>query len=403
MRTIVVLALIVFLPIFVSAAALININTADVATLETLPHIGATLANRIIDYRTQNGPFTSITGLQKVSGIGSGSNYADIAPLITVSDAGSETSGTDNTSSSTDSVASSTSDTVSVSRSASPYVPPPSSLSVDIAGSDDALVGVPLQLSAQVTTKSGADDPSAQVSWGLGDGSSASGVSIQKIYRYAGTYLVRVTATDAAATAQNEVVVTVRSAAVSIPAVSGDGITVENDSNTQLDLSNWWLRSSAGSFHISAGTVILPNAQVLFPFSIMNMPIAFDASLAYPDGALAARFVPPQSVAISAATATSTQTVGETFSDMQPSVSDVGSSNRVQKVAAVSNTNLSGTAHDIKQADAPAVTTQIAAAGAAMSAPVADTAASASGPFKSAWALGLLGIVAAAGGAFIFL
>lgn len=48
----------------------ININTADAALLATLPGIGDTLAQRIIDYRQANGPFTSIYELTRVSGIG---------------------------------------------------------------------------------------------------------------------------------------------------------------------------------------------------------------------------------------------------------------------------------------------------------------------------------------------
>ncbi len=63
--------------------ALININSASETELEELPGVGPVTAAAIIDYRTQNGPFTTVDDLIDVSGIGP-STLEQIRPFATV-------------------------------------------------------------------------------------------------------------------------------------------------------------------------------------------------------------------------------------------------------------------------------------------------------------------------------
>jgi competence protein ComEA len=61
----------------------INLNTATLDQLESLPGIGEVLGQRIIDYRQDHGPFHSVDDLLQVSGIGP-SHLADLKDLVTV-------------------------------------------------------------------------------------------------------------------------------------------------------------------------------------------------------------------------------------------------------------------------------------------------------------------------------
>jgi competence protein ComEA len=61
----------------------LDLNTASASDLDSLPGIGQSFAARIIEYRTTNGPFTSVEDLQKVKGIGA-ALFAKIAPLVSV-------------------------------------------------------------------------------------------------------------------------------------------------------------------------------------------------------------------------------------------------------------------------------------------------------------------------------
>lgn len=68
----------------VAAGGMININTAGAEELDKLSGVGPALAGRIIQYRTEHGPFVKPEDLENVSGIGT-KTFEKMASQVTVS------------------------------------------------------------------------------------------------------------------------------------------------------------------------------------------------------------------------------------------------------------------------------------------------------------------------------
>jgi len=67
-----------------AAAGPIDLNTATLEQLQSLPGVGPVLAQHILDWRTQHGRFASVDQLNEVSGIGT-VKFAALRPLVTCS------------------------------------------------------------------------------------------------------------------------------------------------------------------------------------------------------------------------------------------------------------------------------------------------------------------------------
>ena len=61
----------------------VNLNTATAEQLETLPRVGPALSQRILDWREQNGRFSSVEDLMSVTGIGA-KTFEGLRDLVTV-------------------------------------------------------------------------------------------------------------------------------------------------------------------------------------------------------------------------------------------------------------------------------------------------------------------------------
>lgn len=65
------------------ASGVVNINTADAEQLALLPRVGEKAAQRIIEYRTQHGPFKKTSDLLQVKGFGA-KTYERLSPYIAI-------------------------------------------------------------------------------------------------------------------------------------------------------------------------------------------------------------------------------------------------------------------------------------------------------------------------------
>jgi competence protein ComEA len=78
-----VIAIAVSGPVWAEDAGKINLNKASVTELTQLKRVGQKYAQRIVDYREKNGPFTKPEDVMNVQGIGS-KTYELNKDLITV-------------------------------------------------------------------------------------------------------------------------------------------------------------------------------------------------------------------------------------------------------------------------------------------------------------------------------
>src|SRR3989344_1446454 len=260
------------------------------------------------------------------------------------------------------------------------YIPIPT-LRIVTGGDKTVSSGADTAFTAVVYDGKGNKRDEALVLWSFGDGMQRNGANVYHTYYYPGEYVavVRVSTPDGG-DAFVESVVTVKDASIKIDSVSARGISLTNNSSRTLDLSLWRLSMGGKEFKIPTGTQILAGRTTMFPSQIIQLPIFDTASLLYPSGEVATTY-PFTTTEQPSVNALSYKQVSE----VDPSIS--------AKASVPTNE---------KAVIAPSVATELAAVGASAS-EFQKPKTKSNSLFSSPWFYSMLGVMALAGVAFIFI
>ncbi len=284
-KALVTLALLTFaLP----ALAAVNINTAGLDELDTLPGIGPAKAQAIIDYRTANGPFETKEELLQVDGIGQ-ATYDGLKDLVTIDgDSGTQTANTeDNIETAED-----TETPLANSGSSSNKGAPLKGVKIN---HDTVVAQAPTTFISVVTDTKGTElTYGVRYWWNFGDGTTGSDAFPVHTYQHPGTYTVTLRVTHKDLDASTEATVDVLASGVTLSAPGDGSVALTNATNAAIGIGGWMLVDHDSIFTIPSGTRIAKGAEVRFARSVTGLYGTTFTKLLFPNGMLAASVVEPQ-------------------------------------------------------------------------------------------------------------
>lgn len=162
---------------------------------------------------------------------------------------------------------------------------------IDANGQEVAIVGLEVELIADISGIEDRQHDELQIAWSLGNGDTASGEEIFYTYTHPGEYVVTLRVTDDEGdTHTDTITVDVLTADFDITDVEpGEGghISLRNDTGRSVDVSNWQLTSAGEVFAFPDHTIFLNGQELVVPADISGLSGA-RATFSLPDGSVVA-------------------------------------------------------------------------------------------------------------------
>lgn len=123
----------------------------------------------------------------------------------------------------------------------------------------------------------------AKFFWNFGDGASDEGPWVLHHYGYPGRYALELTITNTSLRTSSRITVTALPASVSLAPLPQGGVSIQNSSGRDLDLSLWVVKQGEDAFVLPEHSVVLKDAAINISATTLGFA-ATDAKLFYPDG-----------------------------------------------------------------------------------------------------------------------
>jgi len=169
-------------------------------------------------------------------------------------------------------------------------------ISASAEGNRTVFVGADSVFEARVTGVNGKPLKSVRAVWTFGNGDRREGQRVTYTFAYSGVYVVVLDVSNGPYTASDRIIVNATPAPVALVESTDAYVSIENRSDTELDLGGWILATpDGGRFVFPRYTIMLPRKEVhiMRAYTGLDSAQASAITLLYPNEALAASYQSP--------------------------------------------------------------------------------------------------------------